>query len=82
MVKYGAVHFNCPNCNTLYHVVKAETGLRVVDNWITCCTCHGPIPAREGEFMLKYFLLRQAARPDPRARRGQRAKPVVPPDRV
>jgi predicted Zn finger-like uncharacterized protein len=56
MGKYGAVHFNCPSCNTLYHVVKAEAGPVTIGRWVTCHTCHGPIPAREGKFMLKYFF--------------------------
>jgi hypothetical protein len=30
--------------------------------WVTCRACGGPLPAREGEFVLKYFLLRKAAR--------------------
>jgi hypothetical protein len=79
MGKYGAVPFNCPSCNTLYHVVKAEAGPVTIDRWVTCHTCHGPIPAREGKFMLKYFLLRQAARTDKRARSGsQRARKHLP----
>ena len=30
---------------------------------VTCRTCHAPIPAREGKFRLKYFVLRQAGAP-------------------
>jgi hypothetical protein len=77
MAKYKAVHFKCPSCNTLYHVVKTEAGPVAIDSWVTCRTCHAPIPAREGKFRLKYFILRQAARRDPRARAGsQRIKPA------
>jgi hypothetical protein len=60
MAKYKAVHFNCPSCNTLYHVVKTGAGPVVIDSWVTCRTCHAPIPACEGKFRLKYFVLRQA----------------------
>jgi hypothetical protein len=78
MAKYKAVHFICPSCNILYHVVKTEAGPVAIDSWVTCRTCHAPIPAREGKFRLKYFVLRQAARQDPRARAGsQRIKPVA-----
>jgi hypothetical protein len=31
MAKFRAGHFNCPNCNTLYHVVKAEAAPATVD---------------------------------------------------
>jgi predicted Zn finger-like uncharacterized protein len=52
------VHFNCPNCNALYRVVKAETGPEaIIDREITCWVCGGPIAARDGKFVLKYFLL-------------------------
>jgi hypothetical protein len=64
---YHKLHFNCPHCNALYHVVAVEAGPVPIDRWVTC---HGPIPAREGKFILKYFLLRQAARTDKRARSG------------
>ena len=75
MAKSTRGNFNCPHCNTAYQVVKAEVG--AIDRWVTCRTCRGPLPAREGKFILKYFFLRQAGRTDPRARRGsQQAKPT------
>jgi hypothetical protein len=69
-------HFNCPNCNALYEVVKVEPGPETTaDREITCRVCGGPLPARDGAYVVKYFLLLKAARPDPRARRGsQRAR--------
>jgi len=74
----GAIHFNCPNCNALYHLVKAETGPESVDGEVACRVCGAPLPGREGSFIIKYFLLRKALRPEPRARAGsQRAKPVA-----
>ena len=49
-----------------------------IDSWVTCRTCHTPIPAREGQFRLKYFVLRQAARPEStRACRLPTSKPVA-----
>jgi len=64
--------FNCPNCNALYHVVKAEVRSEIVDRWVTCRTCSGPLPAREGKFVLKYLLLRKAVRRNTRARQSSR----------
>ena len=75
MAKATAVFFNCPHCNALYQVIKAEAGPETIDSEIPCRACGGPLPGRTGSFVLKYFLLRKALRPDPRARRGsQRAK--------
>lgn len=46
---------------------------------VPCRVCDAPLPGRDGDFVLKYFLLRNALCPDPRAREGsQRAKPVAP----
>ena len=71
-------HFNCPNCNALYHLIKVEAGPETIDFEIACRVCGAPLAAREGSAVLKYFLLREPVRPDPRARQGsQRAKPVV-----
>jgi hypothetical protein len=62
--------FRCPNCNALYQVVRAKVGPETVDLKTACCICSGPLVAREGQFVLKYFLLRKAAR----ARAGQGSK--------
>jgi hypothetical protein len=52
----------CPNCNALYQIVKVEAGPETISSAITCRACGGPLPAREGKFVLKYFMLRKAAR--------------------
>ena len=70
-------YFNCPNCNALYEVIKAEAGPETDDRQVFCRVCGGPLKAREGSFVLKYFLLRTALRVDPGARSGQRAKPAA-----
>ena len=54
--------FACPNCNALYQVVKVEAGPETADSEITCRVCGGPLAGREGKFVLKYFLLREATR--------------------
>jgi hypothetical protein len=51
--------FKCPNCEALYQVVPIEAGL-ANDREITCRTCRGPLRGRDGQFALKYFLLRRS----------------------
>jgi hypothetical protein len=63
MVKTAKNHFTCPNCSALYQVVKAEAGPETTDDpkvmwWI----CGAPLPAREDQWIVKYFLLRKAGR--------------------
>ena len=53
---------HCSNCQALYQVVKAEAGPETVDLEIACRVCNGPLTARQGQFVLKYFLLREASR--------------------
>jgi predicted Zn finger-like uncharacterized protein len=54
--------FTCPHCQTLYQVVKAEVGPETVDRAVSCRSCGEALPGREGNFVLKYFLLRHAGR--------------------
>jgi predicted Zn finger-like uncharacterized protein len=54
--------FTCPHCQALYQVVKAEAGPESVDRAVPCRSCGEPLPGREGNFVLKYFLLRHAGR--------------------
>jgi hypothetical protein len=64
--------FRCPSCNALYQVVKAEAGPETVALEIACRVCSRPLVAREGQFVLKYFLLRKAIPvKDPTARRAR-----------
>ena len=59
--------FTCPKCKAFYQVVQVEAGPETKDRAITCQVCGSPFAGREGEFVLKYFLLREAVR---RRRRG------------
>jgi predicted Zn finger-like uncharacterized protein len=54
--------FTCPNCQALYDVVKVEAGPETTLHEVMCLSCGGPLLAREGKFVLKYFLLREASR--------------------
>jgi hypothetical protein len=69
MTKYATLHFNCPHCNALYQAVKTEAGPEIIDRWVTCRACHGPLPAREGKFKIKYFPLRHGSSADTLAKR-------------
>jgi hypothetical protein len=61
--------FHCPNCNALYQVIKVETGPETVGREITCLCCEAPLIGREGNLVVKYFLLQKGRR----ARSGERA---------
>jgi hypothetical protein len=65
------VHFNCANCDALYHVVKAEVEPDFTPREVTCLVCGAPLPARERNLLFKYFLLRRAGR-----RQNYRRKPL------
>jgi hypothetical protein len=54
--------FTCPRCQALYHIVKVEAGPETVFQEVPCRVCGAPLAGREGNFALKYFLLRKAAR--------------------
>jgi hypothetical protein len=54
--------FACPNCNAFYQVVKVEAGPETDNREIVCRVCGAPLAGREGKFVLKYFLLREAVR--------------------
>jgi hypothetical protein len=71
---------HCSNCQALYQVVKAQAGPETVDLEIACRVCNGPLTAREGQFVLKYFLLREASRLD--IRRAAREREAIEGDRA
>jgi hypothetical protein len=48
--------FNCPHCRALYQLIKVEAGPETVDRTVPCRSCGEPLPGREGDFVLKYFL--------------------------
>ena len=47
---------------SLYHLIKVEAGPETVDRKLNCQACGAPLPARDGQFVLKYFLLRKPSR--------------------
>ncbi|PWT83920.1 MAG: hypothetical protein C5B58_05665 [Acidobacteria bacterium] len=66
--------FTCPNCKALYQVIKFEEGIKTPDTEKRCQVCAGPLVGREGKFVLKYYLLRQAIRRERRKWRGGQSK--------
>jgi hypothetical protein len=43
-------------------VVKVEAGAETVDRNVNCRSCGATLPGRDGNFFLKYFMLRKADR--------------------
>ena len=62
LVQTAEVNFICPHCGSFYEAVRAQALPDSVDPRVTCATCAGSLPAREAQFVLKYFLLRKANR--------------------
>jgi hypothetical protein len=52
--------FNCPNCGAVYEVVCVEAETVAVDRALACLGCSAPLQARQGGFVLKYFLLERS----------------------
>jgi predicted RNA-binding Zn-ribbon protein involved in translation (DUF1610 family) len=61
--------FDCPNCGAHYRLVRVEAPANTPDREITCRSCGAPLQAREGRYILKYFLVE---RPRIQARAGRR----------
>jgi|HubBroStandDraft_3_1064219.scaffolds.fasta_scaffold1013864_1 hypothetical protein len=58
MSKLPAAPYYCPNCKSQYRIVRIEAGPETAsDNDIPCKNCRAAFPAREGAFVLKYFLI-------------------------
>jgi hypothetical protein len=51
---------NCPNCDAVYEVVRVEAEDVAVDRELACLSCGAPLQARQGRFVLKYFLLERS----------------------
>jgi hypothetical protein len=67
MVSEAKGFYSCPNCKSLYHVVRVEAGAETTEH--ICSGCREPLPPRDGRSILKYFYLRDVTerrRIDPR----------------
>ena len=54
--------YACPTCAVEYKVVRVEAKTTVPEGRLTCRNCGGPLYAREGRYILKYFLLDASVR--------------------
>jgi hypothetical protein len=54
--------FECPHCKAKYDVVRMEAPGVEADTQVSCISCGGPLPGREGPFLLKYFLVSRRLR--------------------
>ena len=57
-----SVTFNCPSCDALYQVVKAEAGPETAFADVSCRVCGEPLAGRKDQFVLKNFSLAKARR--------------------
>jgi hypothetical protein len=75
VMRSGLKMFAYPNCQALYQVVKVERGPVSDDREVACLSCGAPLLGREGDFLLKYFMLRKAERKKG-WRRNERPRPA------
>jgi hypothetical protein len=54
--------FQCTNCGARYELVRMEAPPAATDREITCISCGGPLPGREGTFIFKYFCVDRAGK--------------------
>jgi DNA-directed RNA polymerase subunit RPC12/RpoP len=57
-----SVVFECSSCKAKYRLTRMEA-LAEPHEPIACITCGASLPAREGEFFNKYFLIERPRRP-------------------
>jgi hypothetical protein len=57
MTKSRVSRFQCPNCDASYMVVRVEAEPAKLYRDLECRSCGGPLDARNGPLILKYFLL-------------------------
>jgi ssDNA-binding Zn-finger/Zn-ribbon topoisomerase 1 len=66
MAKEEATPFKCLTCRAEYEVVRVvrvEAKTRLPEGRLTCTKCGGPLQAREGRYILKYFLIGGSGQP-------------------
>jgi transcription elongation factor Elf1 len=49
--------FDCPTCHAHYKLVRIECDHGEFDGTIACRSCGAPLQGREGNNILKYFLV-------------------------
>jgi predicted Zn finger-like uncharacterized protein len=59
---------DCPHCGANYDVVRIDAGTSTEYDDVKCLNCGGALPAREGRFTMKYFLVPRRRQWERRAR--------------
>ena len=57
MTERGPEEFICPQCKSRYKLVRAEPGPRTITRAVHCNVFRHPLAPRDGEYVLKYFLI-------------------------
>jgi len=60
MTENHPTEFVCPGCGSGYKVVRVKAGADLPHRLILCRICTQPLAARDGELVMKYFLVRRA----------------------
>jgi hypothetical protein len=57
--------FHCPHCGVAYKIVRVEADAAAAapDEKVFCRNCDGELDARDGAFILKYFLVGPSRKP-------------------
>ena len=61
MISEAKGFYSCPNCKSLYHVVRVEAGAGAETTEHICSGCREPLPPREGRSIIKYIYLRDVS---------------------
>jgi len=60
--------FGCPQCQARYKIVRVDAGPQPVNRPLYCKVCERPFVSRDGEDILKYFLIDRPKTGSPRGR--------------
>jgi len=60
--------FGCPLCQARYKIVRANAGPETINLLVHCIVCQRPFVSRDGEDILKYFLIKRPETGSPRVR--------------
>jgi hypothetical protein len=73
MAENDPTEFVCPGCGSGYKVVRAKADADLPHRLIYCRVCKQPLAAIDGEFVVKYFLVRrEKAKRQERSPAGER----------
>jgi transcription elongation factor Elf1 len=57
MLHDNSANFICSGCGAHYRVVRVQVDSHSPDRLLHCKVCKQPLAARDGEHILKYFLV-------------------------